>query len=282
MTTTQDAIGQAPVEVAHQLVERYGAAFVGPTRQLGPATPQDDLADLLPSEDALGVATETGDGAVVIVMMTASLATEIAGAPDASALASAVQAAFDQIATDHGLAARPVRAIVGAAQLSECIGDRPIVMTAGLFTGDNIDATVSVATFAPSAGYPTAAPSNEPASEPSAAQPTATPLTSHAPVTPSAAVASGSAPLDSGVLRRGLQLLADVHLDVTAQLGHAELTVSQLLDLAPGAVIELDKLAGAPLDLYVNGSLFARADVIVVEDTYAVQITEIVGDGTAP
>ena len=87
--------------------------------------------------------------------------------------------------------------------------------------------------------------------------------------------------MDSSILRRGLQLLADIHLDVTAQLGRAELTVSELLELTPGAVIELDRLAGQPLDLFVNGSLFARADVIVVDEAYAVQITEIVSDGVA-
>ena len=75
----------------------------------------------------------------------------------------------------------------------------------------------------------------------------------------------------------GLALLADVNLEVTAELGRSHLRVSELLALEPGSVIGLERAAGSPVDLLVNGSLFARAEVIVQDGHYAVRITELVG-----
>ena len=85
--------------------------------------------------------------------------------------------------------------------------------------------------------------------------------------------------MSQDVLARGLALLADVSLEVTAELGRSHLRVSELLALEPGSVIGLERAAGSPVDLLVNGSLFARAEVIVEEGRYAVRITELVGNG---
>lgn len=74
----------------------------------------------------------------------------------------------------------------------------------------------------------------------------------------------------------GLQLLRDVRLDVSVELGRAELTVSEVLELGVGSVVELDRAARAPVDVRVNGTLLARGEVVVVDDEYAVRITEIV------
>lgn len=76
--------------------------------------------------------------------------------------------------------------------------------------------------------------------------------------------------------RRGdLELLADVDLAVTVELGRVPLKVRDLLRLAEGSVIELDRVAGAPVDILVNGSLVARGDVVVVDDELGVRITEL-------
>lgn len=73
-----------------------------------------------------------------------------------------------------------------------------------------------------------------------------------------------------------LDLLADVHLPVTVELGGARLTVRELLGLREGSVLELDRAAGAPVDVLVNGTLVARGDVVVVGDDLGVRITELV------
>lgn len=72
-----------------------------------------------------------------------------------------------------------------------------------------------------------------------------------------------------------LDLLSDVALDVTVQLGQVRLRVRDLLALTEGSVIEMDRAVGAPVDVLANGSLIARGDVVVVGDELGVRITEL-------
>jgi flagellar motor switch protein FliN/FliY len=80
--------------------------------------------------------------------------------------------------------------------------------------------------------------------------------------------------------RSGLDLLHDVEMEVTAELGRTRMSVRELLALAPGAVVELDRAAGAPTDLLVNGRLIARGEVVVVDENFGIRITEIVSQST--
>lgn len=78
-------------------------------------------------------------------------------------------------------------------------------------------------------------------------------------------------PADLGALRP----LAGVAMAVTAELGRAQLSVSELLNLRPGSVIELDRAAGSPVDVLVNGTLIARGEVVVVDEEFGVRLTEV-------
>ena len=75
---------------------------------------------------------------------------------------------------------------------------------------------------------------------------------------------------------RRLDLLLDVPLDLSVELGRARMTVQDLLGLGPGSVIELDKIAGEALDILVNDRLVARGEAVVVNDKFGVRITDIV------
>jgi flagellar motor switch protein FliN/FliY len=75
--------------------------------------------------------------------------------------------------------------------------------------------------------------------------------------------------------RVGLRLLYGVDMTLTAEIGRARLPVRQVLDLLPGSLLELDRTAGAPADVVVNGRLIARGEVVVVDESYAIRITEI-------
>jgi flagellar motor switch protein FliN/FliY len=79
--------------------------------------------------------------------------------------------------------------------------------------------------------------------------------------------------------RRPLELLHEVEMGVTAELGRTRMTVRDLLSLTPGAVVELDRAAGSPVDLLVNGTLVARGEVVVIDEEFGVRISEIVGVG---
>ena len=76
---------------------------------------------------------------------------------------------------------------------------------------------------------------------------------------------------------RRLDLLADVEMGVTAELGRTRMTVRDLLALTPGSVVELDRLAGSPVDVLVNGTLVARGEVVVIDEEFGVRISEIIG-----
>ncbi len=73
-----------------------------------------------------------------------------------------------------------------------------------------------------------------------------------------------------------LDLLLDVPLDVSVELGRSRMSIQELLALGPGSVIELDKIAGEPLDILVNNRLVARGEAVVVNDKFGVRITDII------
>lgn len=74
---------------------------------------------------------------------------------------------------------------------------------------------------------------------------------------------------------KGISLLSDVRLDVKIELGRAEMYIEEVLKLGEGAVVELDKLAGDPVDVLVNDRLVARGEVLVLNDNFCVRISEI-------
>jgi flagellar motor switch protein FliN len=87
-------------------------------------------------------------------------------------------------------------------------------------------------------------------------------------------------PRASNAERVALRLLHDVEMILTAEIGRTRLPVRQVLDLVPGTVLELDRPAGAPADIMVNGRLIARGEVVVIDEDYGIRITEIVSHET--
>ena len=75
---------------------------------------------------------------------------------------------------------------------------------------------------------------------------------------------------------RNFDLLLDIPLEVTVELGRTRLPLRELLALTAGAVVELGKLAGEPLDVLVNGKLVARGEAVMVNDKFGVRLTDIV------
>jgi flagellar motor switch protein FliN/FliY len=76
----------------------------------------------------------------------------------------------------------------------------------------------------------------------------------------------------------GLDMLGDVELSVSVELGRTEMLVEDILRLTEGSVVELDKLAGDPVDVFVNHRLVARGEVLVLNDNFCIRISEIVDD----
>mgnify|MGYP005758480849 FL=1 len=82
---------------------------------------------------------------------------------------------------------------------------------------------------------------------------------------------------DSPTSNANMDLLMGVSLDVSVEIGQTKRKIKDIIDFGQGTVIELNKQAGAPVDIVVNGRLLARGDVVVIDDNFGVRITEIVG-----
>ena len=80
----------------------------------------------------------------------------------------------------------------------------------------------------------------------------------------------------SGDQKDNLSLLMDVPLQISVEIGSARRKVKDILDFSQGSIIELERQAGAPVDIVVNGNLIAKGDVVVIDDNFAVRITEII------
>ncbi|UDY24056.1 flagellar motor switch protein FliN [Nocardioides sp. Kera G14] len=122
----------------------------------------------------------------------------------------------------------------------------------------------------------------------SASQAVTAPLADLSVAAQTAAAQAAAAPAQSAApflgtvpSQRGLEMLHGVDMEVTVELGRTRMTVRDLLALSPGAVLELDRAAGSPADLLVNGRLIARGEVVVVDEDFGLRVTEILDDATA-
>lgn len=130
---------------------------------------------------------------------------------------------------------------------------------------------------------------SEPESEPDAPRPRPQPKSATAstargaPPRPAGPVARPAAFEDFGPQAervadstpRNIDSLLDISLPITIELGRTKMLIREVLDLGPGSVIELDKMSGEPVDLFVNDKKFARGEVVVIEENFGVRITEL-------
>lgn len=89
-----------------------------------------------------------------------------------------------------------------------------------------------------------------------------------------AAAESADAPAPGG--ERDLDFILDIPLELSVELGRTRMLVNDLLQLGQGAIVQLDKLAGEPLEIYINRKLVARGEVVVVNEKFGVRLTDII------
>ena len=138
--------------------------------------------------------------------------------------------------------------------MSDGIEDKPVDPM------DDWASALAEQTSATSAGIPAAAaPAAQPAATPAAAT-VFQPLAKEAP---------------SG-FRNDIEMILDIPVQLTVELGRTKVPIKNLLQLAQGSVVELDGLAGEPMDVLVNGYLIAQGEVVVVNDKFGIRLTDIV------
>jgi len=254
-----------PTVAAPAAVEEAVAAAAGAACEVLPAgtewsgqTP-DGVAPAAPGPGAQAVgATLPGLGRLVLAV-AAPLAREVqVGPPPAEDLLDGLRPAFTAAAAAFGVpeAALADYGLVDASALAPLAGEE----SHGLLLLDGEAHQASIAFVAP-AVLPAA---------PAVADHEFAPLA--APGGPATRSGAGRAAIGGPI-----ELLHEVEMGVTVELGRTRMLVRDILDLSPGSVIELDRAAGAPIDVLVNGTLIARGEVVVIDEEFGIRITEVVG-----
>lgn len=75
--------------------------------------------------------------------------------------------------------------------------------------------------------------------------------------------------------------LSDVPVELAVEIGRTRMTVGATLELRPGSIVVLDRMAGEPVDLLVNGTPIARGEVVVIDEEFALRVTDVLGEGVA-
>ncbi|MFN0074237.1 MAG: flagellar motor switch protein FliN, partial [Chloroflexota bacterium] len=220
---------------------------------------------------------------------------------DAALGGSAFEFVFDQAAIDAALAAATagssenVSAEVaisqpppGAAQLNVTSGatapapqPAPVVASSGasfpLIDQASINAALSASGIGGGAVPMPSRPAPPPPPAPAPVAPPPPVVSMAAPPTPAMSYTPPPPPVapQRSADEAGLDLLLDVPLQVSVELGRTRLTVTEILSLRVGSVLELDKMAGEPGDVLVNGTLIARGEVVVVDEKFGIRIVEV-------
>jgi flagellar motor switch protein FliN len=211
----------------------------------------------------------------------------LVGALPRGGLAEGLTVAGASLEAAEGSAAAAL-SVIGAEASAACIVlGRPAGDPVTIVLAASPDLAVTLAAD-PGAATPNAAVSQ--ATPPAPAQPEAAPLT-FAPNAPTAAPAAAGpavvahpftfsqlgAPAPAAPRQeRNFDPILDVSLQVRVELGSTRMTVEEVLAVSPGSIIELDRLAGEPVDIVINDRLIARGEVVVVEENFGVRVTEII------
>ncbi len=203
------------------------------------------------SSFAGGAVCGVSGGGRIAILVGADLVDALSSSPVAGLdLAAAVQPALDAAATSLGHRAEVGRQLSPVEVVAELGESYTVITLAG--AGEVIAALLVPTSLLAGAA--------EPASNQAAA---------------------AAPPALANASRRGIELLHGVDMEVTVELGRTRMTVRDLLALAPGAVLELDRAAGSPADLLVNGRLIARGEVVVIDEDFGLRVTEIVDEKAA-
>lgn len=253
------------VDLVAAMAESAAQSFTEVSGLASSSTPPARIAEPVPADGESIVARSelTVDGiacGLVVVAPAAGLAPEAGGLPGTQLVATLAEGAAAGLAASTGAVVQgaPPEAVADTSQLdaagveayefqirteTESVAVRWVVeasLGALLAGGDPVD---------PPAGE---APSVAPATLPELTQ----------------SVAPGRA--------RDLQLLSNVPMDVTVEIGRGSVQVRELLSLVQGSIVELDRVVGSPVDVLVNGTLVAHGDIVLVGDELGVRVTEIV------
>lgn len=222
-----------------------------------------------PSATPLDIALETS-----VAMAVAS----VEGSINGSMMIALLPGASPDIASSDALASELAGAVDAIAQVLDSDISDPAAasgvptiapdVSVALLAGDAVIGGVLLFLAAPEPEAPAA----EAAAPEAAPEAPAAPAAAPAPA-PAAAPATPAAPRMTG---KPIDALAGVEMEVTIEVGRTRLPVGELLQLQPGQVVELDREVGSPLDMFINGTLLARGEIVIIDDQFGFRVTSVV------
>ncbi|MCL8027686.1 flagellar motor switch protein FliN [Nocardioides bruguierae] len=250
-----DALGSAPgggldVAAAVQPALDAAAQVLGATAQAAEVVELDEVVDRLCGEAPYTAVTLLGGSIAGAVLLPNAVLADAEGVeedPDATA----------------GQATAEAAAQVAAAAEAAATSTLPDPQAGAAAAAQTLPPTAAPSSVQPAAPAEVAGVTGAPVP---VAAPSAPVADSLPPVATVRSIADG---------RRGIDMLAGVEMEVTVELGRTRMPVRELLALAPGTVLALDRAAGSPADLLVNGRLVARGEVVVVDEDFGLRVTEI-------
>ena len=239
------------------------------------------LCDALSVTSVVSAGDPSMDPLDIAITSTSSLAVvSVEGTINGNLMVALLEGASPDITTSEGLVEEFDTAVDAMSQVMDSEIGTPVPASGAPTIAPDVSVPLLVDGALVGAALLFLAPAEDPVEEPAtaptpAAAPAAAPTPAAAPAaapTPATAPAAFSS---MGTMKQ-MDALAGVQMEITIEVGRTSLPIGQLLQLQPGQIVELDREVGSPLDMFINGTLLAHGEIVVVDDLFGFRVTSVV------
>ena len=231
------------------------------------------LCDALSVTSVVSAGDPSMDPLDIAITSTSSLAVvSVEGTINGNLMVALLEGASPDITTSEGLVEEFDTAVDAMSQVMDSEIGTPVPASGAPTIAPDVSVPLLVDGALVGAALLFLAPAEDPVEEPATAPtPAAAPATA-----PAAAPATAPAAFSSMGTMKQMDALAGVQMEITIEVGRTSLPIGQLLQLQPGQIVELDREVGSPLDMFINGTLLAHGEIVVVDDLFGFRVTSVV------
>jgi flagellar motor switch protein FliN/FliY len=240
------------------------------------------LCDALSVTSVVSAGEPSMDPLDIAITSTSSLAVvSVEGTINGNLMVALLEGASPDITTSEGLVEELDTAVDAMSQVMDSEIGTPAPASGAPTIAPDVSVPLLVDGVLVGAVLLFLAPAEDPVEDPVeelAAAPAAPAAPAAAPAAPAAPAAAPAAPAafsSMGTMKQ-MDALAGVQMEITIEVGRTSLPIGQLLQLQPGQIVELDREVGSPLDMFINGTLLAHGEIVVVDDQFGFRVTSVV------
>jgi flagellar motor switch protein FliN/FliY len=223
------------------------------------------LCDALSVTSVVSAGDPSMDPLDIAITSTSSLAVvSVEGTINGNLMVALLEGASPDITTSEGLVEEFDTAVDAMSQVMDSEIGTPVPASGAPTIAPDVSVPLLVDGALVGAALLFLAPAEDPVEEPATAP------------TPAAAPATAPAAFSSMGTMKQMDALAGVQMEITIEVGRTSLPIGQLLQLQPGQIVELDREVGSPLDIFINGTLLAHGEIVVVDDLFGFRVTSVV------